>query len=336
MSLTVFGDAARFAAFGQNAARLKTDLQTLSAEVASGRRADVGKAVGGDFALLSDIRRGLRLSESVAEGLARAAALAEGRQAALDRLAGEIDGAAPALLAVAGSGNASDLQIRLAEAPDRLAQAVDIMNTRLAGTSLFSGDAPDRPAMVDAEAMLAALRPLVTGAPDAAAALALIDDWFLAPGSGFETVAWTGGTATGGTVHLGEGRRLEAGVSALEPSVRTTLAGLAAAALAAEGSLPGGTDALATMTTGAATRMLSGADGLVDLRARLGLAESRIEEARVTVETRRAAFEMEEARLVSADPYDAATRIEAVSRQLESLFLLTARISRLTLTDVLR
>ena len=39
--------------------------------------------------------------------------------------------------------------------------------------------------------------------------------------------------------------------------------------------------------------------------------------------------------LVAADPYDTATAIQAVQTQIETLYTLTARLSRLSLTDYL-
>jgi flagellar hook-associated protein 3 FlgL len=336
MSLTTFGDSARFAAFAQDAASLKTDLRRLGTELGSGRKADLGAATGGDFSALADIRRGLRLSDAFAQGLAEAGLIAKGRQAALDRLGAEIEGAGPALLAVAGTGRSSELSLRLADAPARFAQAVETVNTRVAGQSLFSGDAPDRAALADADAILAQLRPIVAAAPDAATAVADIDAWFQNPGGGFETLAWQGGNGDPAPVYLGEGRTIDAGATAREPGIRTVLAGMAIAALAAEGSVPAPAGARHDMAAAAASRMMQGETALVDLKARIGAAEGRIETARVQTEATRASLELEESRVTAADPYATATDIETVTRQLESLYLLTARISELTLMDYLR
>jgi flagellar hook-associated protein 3 FlgL len=108
------------------------------------------------------------------------------------------------------------------------------------------------------------------------------------------------------------------------------------AALASEGSLPPAADAKKDMASAAAERMMTGERGLVELRARIGAAEGRIEAARVQTEATRTALELEETRITAADPYATATDIESVNRQLESLYLVTARISQLSLTDYLR
>jgi flagellar hook-associated protein 3 FlgL len=336
MSYVTSGDAARFSAFGQDVARLKTDLQRLTEELGSGRKADIGRAVAGDFTGLSEVRRGLRLNESFLTGLSNASVAAEARQAALDRFATELDNAGPELLAVVSNGRSSELSLRLADAPERLDAAISALNLRLGGQSLFAGDLPDQPALADAETIMAALRPIATAAPDAGTAIADIDAWFQDAGGGFETVAYLGGDAGGAAVYLGEGRMIDPGIRATEPDIRTAIAGLAMAALAAEGSLPSTEDAQAAMAEAAAQRIMNGESGVVDIRAHLGVAEGRIEEARVRTEATRAGLTIEESRLTSIDPYETATELETVRLQLESLYVLTARLSELTLSAYLR
>lgn len=75
---------------------------------------------------------------------------------------------------------------------------------------------------------------------------------------------------------------------------------------------------------------------MIRLRSDLGAGQARIEEARVTVETTRAGLELERGRLTEADPYRTATDLQALQTRLETLYVLTARLSRLTLTEFLR
>ena len=68
----------------------------------------------------------------------------------------------------------------------------------------------------------------------------------------------------------------------------------------------------------------------------LGLSEQRLEEASVRISARRDALDIAWNDATSRDPFDAATEFQAVEQQLERVFAVTARMSRLTLLDFLR
>ncbi|GAA5074782.1 flagellin [Roseibacterium beibuensis] len=335
MSLTTLGDAAGYHLFRRDSAGLKADLQRLTTELSTGRVSDLGQATGGDFSALSDVMHRLRLTETFATGIAEAALAAQGRQTALERLSAEIEGLGPGLLAVSNSGAASELQLRLADAPDRFEMAVSSLNTRVAGQSLFSGDRPDQPALRPADDILDALRPIADAAPDAATLIAEIDAWFSDTGGGYDSFAWQGGGGDPPPVLLEEGQSVEAGVTAREDAIRTTLAGLALAALTAEGHGPADETSRRELTQAAAGRLELGETGLIQLRANLGTAEAQLDAARVRTEATRSSLELEQGRITAADPYSTASEIEELSQRLESLYLVTARLSRLSLSEYL-
>lgn len=336
MSITTFSDAAQFHLLRHDSAQQKADLTRLTSELSSGRVADLGKALGGDYAALADITRGMRLNATFSASVTEASIAAEGRQNALERISAELDGFAPSLLAISSSGNLSGLQLKLADAGDRFEQAISVLNTRFAGRSLFSADAPDNTPLVSADAMLLELRALVSGTPDAATAVADVTAWFTDIGGGYETLAWQGGGGNAPVVLIGEGQTADTGVTALDPALREALAGLALAALASEQAFNLPEEEYRALITATAHQMLQSEDGLIGLRARLGAEEARIEDAKVAAESARGSLQMEYGRLVEADPYATATELEAVSLRLESLYILTARISRLSLTEYLR
>ncbi|WP_224816439.1 flagellin [Hasllibacter sp. MH4015] len=336
MSLTTYGDLAQFHMLRRDSAQLKSDLVRLTGELSSGKTADIGRALGGDFSTLADIARSLRLNASFSASVAEASIAAEGRQSALGRIAAELDGFAPQLLSVTGAGSWNDIQLTLANGSERFDAAVDALNTRLAGRSLFSADEPDATPLAGSEAILDELRLLVGTTTDAATAEADVRAWFMSPGGGYETMAWQGGAGAAPEVLLGEGRSAETGVTALDPAIRESLIGLALVALAEEEAAPLDETEKRALVTGAAEQMQRGEGQLITLRAALGAEEARIEEARVASQAARASLEIEYGRLVEADPYRTATDLETVNTRLESLYILTARLSRLSLTEFIR
>lgn len=336
MSIGGLGDAAQFHRLRHDGTRLQQDLQRLTAELGTGQLADTGRAVGGDFSVLAGLDRTMRLQTAFARSIAEAGIDAGARQATLARIEAELDGFAPHILALATGGSLQDMALSLADAPERFTQSVAALNTRVGDKSLFAGDAPDRPALIPAADMLDLLRPIASAALTAPAMIAAVEDWFLAPGSGFDTLAWQGGAGLSAPAILGDGQQEQAGITARDPALRTVLAGLALAALVAEGTGPASEADRRAVVTAAATRLDRGEDALIALRSDLGASQARIEEARTAAEAARASAEIEHARLTGADPYRAATDLQAVQTRLEQLYILTARLSRLTLSEYLR
>ncbi len=72
------------------------------------------------------------------------------------------------------------------------------------------------------------------------------------------------------------------------------------------------------------------------MRANLGTVEAHIETVSVQSASETSALEILKANLLSVDPYETASELQAVQTQLETLYALTARMSRLSLVDFLR
>lgn len=336
MSLTSIGDLAQSFFLRHRSNDVKSEMLRLTSELSSGEKSDLGRALQGDFASLAAVERGLRLNAVFQTATAEAALFAGARQNALETVQNEVSDLAPVLLSATGAGQFSRLAVAAADAGEKLDLAIGALNTRIAGRSLFSGDRPDQPALRPAEDILAALAPIMDSAVDAQDAITLIEDWFLAPGGGYETFAYLGGTGPAPGFAVAEGEIVSDNATALDPGLREALMGLALAALVGNGNGPADEANRRALLQEAGTRMLTSQDALSLMRADLGSAEARIEEARVRAEATAATLSIERNRLVGADPYETATELEAVQMQLESLYILTTRMARLNLTEFLR
>jgi flagellar hook-associated protein 3 FlgL len=67
-----------------------------------------------------------------------------------------------------------------------------------------------------------------------------------------------------------------------------------------------------------------------------GVTESLLVEAEIAEGVERGVLESARSKIISADPYETASALEAVQFQIETLYVLTARTSQLRLTDYLR
>lgn len=336
MAFQTIGDLSRGLALRSRNAEIKARLDRLSAELASGRTADPRARVGGDFRPLAAIERSLSLLDSYDLATGEAAFAAETMQTALGALFDSAQTLAPKLMSAGSLGGAQMLDTTGAEARDALGHAVSALNTRAAGRALFAGADTDAAALADADTILAAIGAEVAGLTGAADVMAALDAWFDTPGGGFDSLAYQGADAPPAALRLAEGQSVTLAITAADPPLRATLKGLVAAALLADDTVLGGDVAARGALAESAGETLLGAEGqLTALRGDLGTAQARIEEIGTENAATRAAMELARTDLLAADPYETATGIEAAQTQLETLYAITARLSRLSLADYL-
>jgi flagellar hook-associated protein 3 FlgL len=333
MAITSVADQARSFFLSQNQAQVKTDLTRLTQELASGQASDLSDALRGDFTALSGIERSLRLFEAYRNSGAEAALTTSAAQAALGTIQDQLFEIGPALLAASSTGAGNQMEIVAAGAEDRLNTSIAMLNQQVAGRALFSGTATDTQPLISADALLAQLAPLAAGAVDTADLIATLDAWFMDAGGGFETLAYQGSTAPAAGFSVAEGEIVGNPLTALDPPLRKALLGMALASLVAQGQGPATEADKQQLLEAAALQILEGNEGVTDLRAGLGDVEARIESAMVRNDTARSFLELERNALTGIDPFTVATELQEAQIRLESLYLLTTRLSRLSLTE---
>lgn len=339
-----FPAQARQATFNRLLTELRAEAEIRREEAVTGRMADIAKGRGGSVAEVLELDKRLTdLRESRA-----AIGLAQGRAAAIQAALSEmtaigIDIAQTAQVAIQGVAGKAIETVGI-EAERALVAVTGLLNTSFAGRSLFAGNQNGATAVVPAadpatipatDDILARTAEILAAAPDAAAARAALDAAFVTDDPPFY---YRGGAADAPAVELAPGERVGYHARADEAGIGALLRDLAVLTVATE---PGAT---AAMTAEERDRLIAdAADGLLDsqadlnaIRARIGTAEERME----TIRTRGVA---EETRLteslnalVGRDTLEAATRMQAIDGQLETLFLTTARFSQLSLANFLR
>ena len=79
--------------------------------------------------------------------------------------------------------------------------------------------------------------------------------------------------------------------------------------------------------------MLSARDGVTSLGARIGFVEARIDAVATQNAAEQTSLSFAKAELLEIDPFEAATRLEDVQFNLESLYVITARNAQLSLVN---
>lgn len=336
MTPITLGDLAQsFQLRGQNTT-LKTQLGTLAQELSTGVAADLGKRVSGDFVPLSSIERSLSTLSAYKTAGAEAALMTNAMQASLESLSGVASDLSPNLLLAGNSVGDTLVTTTGVDAQSKLEQAVAALNTTVAGRALFAGADTDQTALAPANDIIAGLKAATAGQTTADGVMAAAQAWFDTPGGGFESLIYGGSDTPAGPVRLAEGQSLTLDVSAADPALRDMLRGLATAALLADPTVLAGDEAgRAALAKKAGEHLLTAEGPLSTLRAEIGGAQNRIETIQAENASHASMLELARSELIGADPYETATELEAVQGQLETLYTVTARLSRLNLADFL-
>lgn len=330
------GDLAQAALLRRESGRLTAEIGRLTAELSSGRTQDLVTATGGATAPLAEIDRGLARLEAYRTAVAEQRLETEAAGAAIDRVRSGLEPVRDALLVLHSGTDHGSVDRAVADARQAFDATVATLNATANGRSLFAGTAADSPALAPAGDILAAVEAavLLAGVTDPVDIAAEVEAFF-AVGGGFDTVGYLGSATSRGPVALTDEVTSDVLPRADADEVRETLAALATGALAASPALglaPADRSALARV---AGERVLSAEGALVQVRAAIGNAEGDLEAAGVALSTEEDLLTKARSDIVSADPFEVATALQAAEARLAALYTITARQARLSLANFL-
>jgi flagellar hook-associated protein 3 FlgL len=315
--------------------QIKQNMIRLSQELASGQKSDLGSAVSGDFGPISSIEHALRTITAYEASSNEAALFVGSVQSTLERIQTGASSISNALLS-AGTLTSTQLVDTASEsALIEFESTVSALNTRMGGRSLFAGRATDTAPLASADQMLTDLQAAIALETTSAGVIAAVDAYFDDVGGGFETTGYLGSANKMSDFRVAEGENAKINVKADDPEIRDVLKAMALGALVSKGALVNDLDARSEILREAGERMISADTKLASVRASVGLVEGQIEDASVRNEAETMALEFARSDLLSIDPFETATELQATQTQLETLYTLTARMARLSLADYL-
>ena len=224
------------------------------------------------------------------------------------------------------------------DARQKLHSAVSALNVRVGDRYLLSGTATDAKPLSGAQDILDALGTAITGQVTASGVITAIASWFDAPagGGGYLDTVYGGSATPLAPFAIGSEEEASMAITASDTTLRATLKGLALAAMVAEGALPGDDVGRALMVKTAGQILMTANTDLATLRGNLGSVEGHINDIATRNQAESSSLEIARSDIVAADPFATANKLEAVKTRLETLYTLTARLSRLSLADYLR
>lgn len=212
------------------------------------------------------------------------------------------------------------------QAREALDEVLSRLNIRHGERYLFSGDATATPPFQDADVLLDDLRAIAAGAVDEADFAAQVGTYFDDPAGGFQTNFYQGTqTASDGDAVLPN-----------QGAFSDMFMGLAIMSLAA----PGSVEPFATVGTpamdSALQRLDRGRTLLVDVEAGIGIRQSSLQSELDLLGREAVLLTSSFQDLTGKDQYEAATQLKELEANLEASYLLTSRLSNLSLLNYLR
>lgn len=333
MTMTSVGDRSLQFNTMRATTQIKTQLSILTEEMGSGIAHDLTGHLRGDTARLADVDRRLNLIKGFTSTAAEAGQTLAAMQVTLQGVENTRSQLAAQLVALPSSAMPNNISNAIGSGRAAFDNIVRAMNTTLGNRSLFAGAATDKIPLAEPDAMIASLSAAVAGSATAADVQTAIDTWFDSPTGGFATLAYQGDTGTALTRRIDTDTAVKLDGRADDPAIRALLKAAATAAMAGDPGLILTDTVKSDLLRSAGLQMLSAAQPLVNVQARLGIAEQTVEETTVRQTAQNTAYGIMRNDLVSADPYDTAAELQQVQKQLETHYTLTARLSRLSLVE---
>ncbi|MCF6232440.1 MAG: flagellar biosynthesis protein FlgL [Rhodobacteraceae bacterium] len=334
MSLTNIGDMSFSLMQQTRSAALKSSMITLTQELTTGQTSDIRGRLASDYSYLTDIDQNLARLDGYAISATEAGLFSSASQQSLERIQGVISTVSEDLLTI----NSASLEVARLQASNEARLGLDTilsaLNGSVGGRSLFAGTATDTNPMASADTMIAALQVEVAGMTVVSDILTAIDDWFADP-AGFKATMYTGSDDPLSPIQVGANEQVSLSLRADDANFRNAMRNTVVAILATDSGLALDPGTQNILLREAGVGMLNNNHALTGLRADLGYAEQRIEEASARNGAARTSLSYARNELLEADPFETASRLEEVQFQLESLYAVTVRASRLSLLSFL-
>lgn len=330
-------DLARLQALQKQALTTRDKLDLAAKEMTTGLRNDRVAASGGNLARLTSLERALARNGAFAQTLSLAELRLDTIQSTLGRLGSAAGTLAVDLAESVGKGEVDTAMLHARTARQDFADTVNLLNGQVSGQSLFAGTATDGPALASADAILGDLDAAAGSAATAADAIAAIESYFSrTPPGGFYTNGYLGTQKNLTPVEIGDGDRLDSGLRADDDALVAVLRSQAMAAVVAGGAFAdSGPDRLALLRE-AGTQMLAAKEDVLELSARVGSLQVRVENGLAHRTAERDTLESARTGLLAADPLETASAYQALEVQLESIYTVTARLASLRFSNFMR
>lgn len=333
MPIVSIGDMSQHFLSLKNGGSIKSDLAKLGQELSTGKVADLTAHLGGDTRQFSGIAHSLSVIDVYRNAAKETAVTLDQMQIVLDRVDQSRSSAADSLLLVSEQSQSHQIDHAGELARQAFGDMVNSLNGQFAGRRLFGGAEVQMPPLMKPEEMLGDILASIGGTASTAAIVQVIDNWFDDPSGGFALSGYQGDTGQVPTRRISDNLDMTIDVRADDPAMRDVLKAAALGALVSELDSNLTQKDLGNLLQQSGTRLLEASAATTQLQARLGNLQALVAAGQTRLETESATLSISQNDLENADPFEIATRLEAVQTQLETHYTVTSRLSRMSLVE---
>ena len=336
MQLGGYPDLLSFTRRNRTTTDIKARLDIAAQEAVTGQRADLTKATNGRVGnahllnkALNDIEQSTRINSLSSTRIDLISQGISGARAALDGIDTK------AIIAL-NTTSSPGIDTIADEADANLRSVLTALYVKHGTRSLFSGDAPDQAPYAGADALLDDIRNIVTTAGSPTDIETALNTYFDDPAGGFQTNIYTGGTGQSSPLHIGNGQTIDLDVRGDNDSIKDVLRGLAVLATAQDAGYATESAEFSDIYNSGITAISTGTTELITLEANLGIYSETLRKAddrnQFEAQSLTAAYQA----ITGRDQFEAVAELTQLEVQLEGSYIITARLSDLTLTNFLR
>lgn len=336
MRYTNFPDLLGYSQRMRSTGLLKARLETVSQEAVTGIKADLTKAADGrvgDIHLLqkalADIDVETRINSLASS---RIDFIMQGIQGSRTEL-NNIDVRATVAL---NTGNDDAVRAVSTEAATSLQSIMEALSIKHGTRNLFSGDATNTPPFASSDELLDDIKQILTTSATSADAEAALDTYFNDALGGFNTDIYQGGSGNAASIRLGNNETINMDIRGDNQAIKDTLRGLSVLAASTDVGMDLSSDMFKDIYTSAVTAASNGNTGLITLEASMGNYAATINTMEDRNSTEKNTLTAAYQAIAGRDQFEAASELKQLEVALESSYIITARISDLSLTNYLR
>lgn len=331
---STLGDLSQSFMSRQRSVAMRQDIARYTQELSTGQVSDVRQVLAGNYSYLTDIERKMDLLQGYSVATTEATHFSTAMQTVIGGISDMTQDLANGLI-TAGITSLGPAGTELAvEAHNALDAMIGRLNTEVAGRFLFSGAATDQAPLANTETLLDAVRLAISAATTPADMLTAASVWFDDP-AGFATTMYQGSDTALTPFSLSQTDTVTLDLRATDPNFRQLLKLTTLAALADDPAFALNSAQKADLFVETGKEMLGAQDNTVNLAARIGFVEARIDVIATRNGAEETSLRFAKADLLSIDPFESATRLEETQFQLQSLYSVTVRNAQLSLVNFL-